>query len=106
MAVHAPSAMPLQQSRVSPWHPGAGQRGDAALFKEQVIFLASHAVYVGSVTQTCHGREQNNPLSSTSAGAPPIPPSPLDPSAKATRTLSRSAQLLSKALFPLTPAPR
>lgn len=28
---------PLQQSRVSPWHPGAGQREDAALFKEQVI---------------------------------------------------------------------
>lgn len=60
---------PIQQSRVSPWHPGAGQHGAAALFNKQVIFLASHAVCAESVTQTCHGREQNNPLSSTSAGA-------------------------------------
>lgn len=61
MPVHAPSA--------KPWHPGVGQRGAASLFKEQVIFLASLAVCAGWLTQTSHGTEQNNPLSSTSAGA-------------------------------------
>lgn len=89
---------PLQQSRVSPWHPGAGQRGAASLFKEQVIFLASLAVGAGSVMQS--RTEQNNRLSSTSAG-PSLTTKPsqlCDPSAKAARTLSHSAQLLSKPL--------
>lgn len=40
------------------------------MFKEQVmIFLASPAVCADLIMQTCHGREQNNPLSSPSAGA-------------------------------------
>lgn len=69
---------PLQQSRVSPRHPGIAQRGAAALFKEQLIFLASRAVCAGSVTQTCHGREQNSPQISTS-GRVSFTTNPLQP---------------------------
>lgn len=94
---------PLQQSRVSPWHAGVRKHGATALFKGQVmIFLASPAICAD-----CHGREQNNPLSSTSAGASVTtnPSQPARSLCQSHKDLSHSAQLLSKDLFSLASAP-
>lgn len=56
-----------QQSEDLPASSG-GHRGAGTSFKARVTLIVSHAVCVGLVTQTCHGREQNSVQSTCSCG--------------------------------------